>query len=101
MRVGKISEFKCPGCAYTGKHFHKIDETLKCQECGDNLLELTPVPGPYWKPYTPGYHSQFDQFFQTKDDERRYAKRAGMTDITGLMSDVRNGRFKAKNRGGY
>lgn len=97
MKIGGISEFKCHGCDYQGKHFYRVGEEVPCPECRDPLERRTPPEPPYWKPYTPGYHKQLDQFFHTKDDEVRYAKKHGLADITGEMKAVRQGRSRWKN----
>ena len=84
-RVAICRQAKCTECGEPFDFLFKLDDdtSVDCRRCG-GVAEIVDSGGrSYWRPFTPYYHHGLDQFFQTRSDEKNYAKSKGLVNISG------------------
>ena len=99
-RICKVISFHCPECNVYSERVVKTEDfgnPVHC-DCGTQMSEGDVSKPLYWKPFTPYYHTQLEQTFMTKDDEKRYTKKHGMVDISGEVKAWKSGRGSWRNR---
>lgn len=86
VRVGVCREFRCESCGSSWEAFCKVEDLTKsipCAMCQGSATVTDKGSRSYWKPFTPYHHHQLDQVFHTRSDEKAYAKKNGLVNISG------------------
>lgn len=84
--VGVVRSFVCKECEHRFDKFVKTDSEhneVECLKCKRPTTQAAQGTRSYWKPFTPYHHNQLGQFFNTRSEERQYAKKNGVVDISG------------------